>query len=123
MTIAEALARIDSMKPNSFTDEDKIYWLSTLDGKIKKEIIDTHEDGEDITFNGYTADTSRSTNLIAEAPYDELYIYYLAFEMDYFTGEFDKANNSGAMYKETLNDYIRYYNRMHMPKAVYNNYF
>ena len=42
MTIIEAINKNDLLKPNNFTQMDKIIWLSTLDGIIKKEIIDTH---------------------------------------------------------------------------------
>jgi uncharacterized OB-fold protein len=41
MTIMEAIHAIDSLKPNSYSESDKIRWLSTLDGLIKIEIIDT----------------------------------------------------------------------------------
>ena len=43
MTIIEAINKIDALKPNNYSQGDKIGWLSTLDGIIKKEIIDTHE--------------------------------------------------------------------------------
>ena len=43
MTIIEAINRIDAIKPNNYTQQEKTSWLSTLDGVIKKEIIDTHE--------------------------------------------------------------------------------
>ena len=46
MTIIEAINRIDELKPNSYTYLEKIGWLSKLDGTIKKNIIDTHEDGD-----------------------------------------------------------------------------
>ena len=43
MKLIEAINKIDALKQNTFTQEDKIGWLSTLDGIIKSEIIDTHE--------------------------------------------------------------------------------
>ena len=46
MTIQEAINKIDTLKPNSYSNADKIAWLSNLDGIIKEEIIDTHEGGE-----------------------------------------------------------------------------
>ena len=46
MTIIEAINRIDELKPNNYTYLEKIGWLSKLDGAIKKNIIDTHEDGD-----------------------------------------------------------------------------
>ena len=41
MTIIEAITYADEIKPNSYTQSDKIKWLSQVDGTVKKEIIDT----------------------------------------------------------------------------------
>jgi hypothetical protein len=43
MTIIEAIHAIDSIKPNGYSQSDKVRWLSMLDGLVKAEIIDTHE--------------------------------------------------------------------------------
>lgn len=43
MTVMEAINRVDAVKPNAYKQQEKIRWLSILDGIIKKEIIDTHE--------------------------------------------------------------------------------
>lgn len=43
MTINEAIQAVDSLKPNGYSELEKIGWLSELDGTIKAEIIDTHE--------------------------------------------------------------------------------
>ena len=48
MTIMEAINRIDAIKPNGYPQLEKIRWLSTLDGNIKANIIDTHEGGEKV---------------------------------------------------------------------------
>ena len=45
MTIIEAINKVDSLKPNGYTQSDKVGWLSVLDGAIKRSVIDTHDDG------------------------------------------------------------------------------
>ena len=117
MTISEAINRIDSVKPNTYDQPQKVKWLSTLDGIVKKEIIDTHEGGEDVTFNGYTDETILTTNLLVPAPYDEIYIRYLEMQIDYANGEYAKYNNSTDVYNEAYIAFKRYYNRTHMPKG------
>lgn len=117
MTIMEAINRIDSVKPNSYSQSEKVKWLSTLDGIIKKEIIDVHEGAEGITFNGYTDDTLLTTELLIPAPYDEVYLFWLESKIDYWTGEISKYNNSISMYNGALSAYEKYYNREHMPKG------
>ena len=57
MKIHDAIAEVDTLKPNMFGEKEKIKWLSRLDTRIYQEIICTHEynEGEEeITFDGYT---------------------------------------------------------------------
>lgn len=115
MTIIEAINRIDELKPNSYTYLEKIGWLSKLDGAIKKNIIDTHEDSEDITFTGYNNDTPDDTELLVKAPYDEIYLYWLESRIDYYNGEMAKYNNSAAMFNNAYAEYANYINRKKMP--------
>lgn len=115
MTIIEAIARVDAVKPNVYQLSQKIKWLSALDGIIKREIIDTHEGGEDITFSGYTEDANPGTELLVPAPYDEVYVRYLEMQIDYANNEYGKYNNSLMMYNSAYNAFEKYYNRDHMP--------
>jgi hypothetical protein len=117
MTIIEAINRTNAVKPNSYDQSQKVKWLSTLDGIVKKEVIDTHEGGEEVVFNGYTDETSLTTNLLVPAPYDEVYIRYLEMQIDYANGEYAKYNNSADVYNEAYTAFKRYYNRTHMPKG------
>lgn len=43
MKINEAISRIDDLKPNTYSQSDKIKWLSHADATVKRLIIDTHE--------------------------------------------------------------------------------
>ena len=123
MTIMEALHRADSLKPNNYSNPEKIKWLSILDGIIKTEIIDTHEGGEDVVFNGYEEDVTLTTELLVPAPYDDIYIQWLAMQIDLTNGEYAKYNNSASVYNNTYHSYATYYNRTHMPKGKTMKYF
>ena len=122
MTILEAINRVDATKPNSYTQIEKIDWLSTLDGIIKKEIIDTHEGGENIVFDGYDVDTGLDTELLVPAPYDDIYIRWLEARIDYANGEYNKYNNSATAYNASFSAYSSYYNTHHMPKHTINRF-
>ena len=115
MTIIEAINKVDALKPNNYTQVEKIKWLSNLDGVIKATIIDTHEGGEDIIFNGYDDETPISTVLLVPAPYDDLYIKWLESQIDYNNAEYGKYNNSSTAYNTAYSAFERYYNRQHMP--------
>lgn len=115
MTIIEAITMIDSIKPNTYTQAQKIGWLSTLDEIIKKEIIDTHEGGEAVDFQGYGEDTDVNRTLLVPAPYDEIYLFWMESKIDYWNGERPKYNNSITMFNNAFDTYKEYYNRLHRP--------
>lgn len=117
MKIIEAINRIDSLKHNTYSTNDKIAWLSRLDSMVKRLIIDTHEDGEDVNFTGYDDSTDMETEMLVPAPFDEVYLRWLEAQIDYTNGEYDKYNNSILMYQAAYDGYANYYNRNHMPKG------
>lgn len=122
MTILEAISHVDSVKPNSYSQTEKIAWLSRIDATIKNEIIDTHEGAENIAFIGYDNETDTSTELLVPAPYDEVYIRYLEMQIDYANNEYGKYNNSLMMYNAAYAAYEKYYNRTHMPLSKGNRF-
>lgn len=117
MTIIEVITDIDELKPNGYSQAFKVQWLSELDGKVKGEIIDTHEDGEDVSFSGYNDETPTETELLIPHPYDDVYTYWLEAKIDYANGEYAKYNNSMAMFNTAYSAFERYYNREHMPNG------
>ena len=115
MKIIEAINSIDAVKPNNYTQVEKIEWLSRLDWQIKREIVDTHEDGEAMIFDGYTKETPLETELVVPAPYDEVYLKWLEAQIDYANGEYGKFNNSIVMYNTAYSAFEKWYNRNHVP--------
>ena len=115
MTIEEAINRTDATKPNAYTKSQKISWLSRVDETIKKQIIDTHKEGEHVIFDGYDDNTDLNTELLAEAPYDELYLRYIEAQIDYANAEYGHYNNSIALFNAAYKAYEKDYNRTHVP--------
>ena len=123
MTLMGAINHIDAVKPNGYSQIEKIKWLSTLDGIVKAEIIDTHEGGESVTFNGYDEMTALTQELLIPHPYDDVYIKWLEAQIDYANGEYNKYNNTITVYNKALADFERAYNRTHMPIGKKFKYF
>ena len=117
MTIIELITDVDALHPNGYDQAYKVQWLSQLDRRIKNDIIDTHEGGEDIVFNDYHPDEDLDTKLLVPRPYDEVYRYWLEAQIDYLNGEYKRYNNSMAMFYTAYSAYERHYNRTHMPKG------
>lgn len=117
MKIIEAITQIDSLKHNTYSQENKVQWLSRLDSMVKRLIIDTHEGGEDVTFTGYNDSTDLHTELLIPAPFDEMYLRWLEAQIDYTNGEYGKYNNAIVMFNNSWKEYQDYYNRNHMPNG------
>ena len=119
MTVSEAITRIDQLKPNQFSTEQKTEWLSRLDGMIMQELIRTHEQAEEpAPFTGYDAEEDTGTELLVPFPYDDIYLFWLASQVDLYNLEYDKYANDSQLYNNAYQTYSDYYTRTNMPKAA-----
>ena len=117
MTIGEVIDLVDRLKPNGFTTSEKIKWLSDLDATIWSEIYQTHMDLPETGWEAYNDDTDQDTVLLAYAPYDPVYRWYLEAQIDLYNMELDKYNNSSALFNSAYRAFGNAYNREHMPIA------
>ena len=122
MTILEAIGRVDALRHNTFTQEEKVAWLAQVDALISRELIQTHEP-QGQSLYGYDGQTSLDQELLAPAPYDEMYLHYLCAMMDYHNGEHDRYNRSMGMYQAVWSSYVNFYNRTHRPLGQVFRYF
>lgn len=114
MKISEVISKVDALKPNTYTTEDKVDWLSNLDARVKSQIIDTHEVAEEIIFTGYDS-TDMQTELLVPAPYDEVYLRWLEAMIDYYNSEEDRYNKAVILFNNAYEGYKKFYTRTHMP--------
>lgn len=115
MTIIEAINQLDSLKHNTYSQDDKVRWLSRVDWMVKRHIIDTHAAADNVTFTGYDEMTDINTELLIPAPYDEVYLRWLEAQIDYANGEYRKYNNAITMFNTAFEDFAKYYTRNNMP--------
>lgn len=123
MKLGDAISRLDELRPNGFSREQKMFWLTTLDSTVKKEIIDRHEGAEKVNFVPYDEKSADETELLISAPYDEIYLRYLEAQIDYANGEYDRFNNSNSMYAAAYTAFARAYNRAHLPLTGSRKYY
>ena len=117
MKIIEAIHRLDALKFNTYSQNDKVMWLSKLDLAVKRLIMDNCEGNSAEDFKGYTEDTPLDTELLVPAPFDEIYLRWLEAQIDYHNGENDRYNNSISLYNAMFEAYGNYYIKHHQPKS------
>lgn len=115
MTIHEAVEMVDRLKPNQYDQEQKVKWLSKLDGMIFREVISTHADSTVEEFKGYD-NAFPDTEMLVPYPYDEdVYNYFLQMQIDKENGEMAKYNQSATLYNNAYKIFCDWYNRTHLP--------
>ena len=117
-TLKECIDTVDAVKPNQYSIEDKVAWLSFLDHSIINEVILTHEgyDGRYDGFTGYSAD-KLEVALVVPSPYDRLYGAYLKMKIDEENGETARYNNSATLFNAYLMEFKKWYNSNNMPMS------
>ncbi len=116
MTVSEAIANVDDLEPNQYTEQQKLTWLARLDGQIFEELVLTHEHEEGAE---YTPLSSGDDVLLVPFPYDGIYNYWLQAMISLENGENAKYVVQMQLFNAEYTNYARWYNRNHRP--VYSN--
>lgn len=111
MKLNEAIARIDKLKSNPYDRSEKCRWLSCLDGLVWQQTRVIHRQAAGEDFKPYTEESADDTLLLVPAPYDEIYLWWLAAQIDYHNGEFTRYNNAIALFNTGFSTYVDLYHR------------
>lgn len=111
MTAESIIGRTDSLMPNQYTEEQKLEWLSELDGQVFETIIKTHEDAPVTEFHGHSG---ISDELLIPYPYGgEIYQNYLFAKICEANAELGKYNQFAESFDAAMSGYSDWYNRNH----------
>ena len=115
MTIREAIEQIDDLKHNTYTAHQKRQWLMELESRLRSLL----------ERRGIPAPMAENVDapLLAQPPYDAMYIHYLSAQMDYHSEEFDRYNNAMAMFSAVFDDFRRTVSRATSPDGARCRYF
>ena len=116
MKAMDMIDRVDLLEPNDYGPEQKLQWLSTLDGKAFREVIETHEDAPTDTLPSYV---NGDEELLIEAPFAlDIYYYYLQAMIAAENSETQRYNKRMTMFNAAYQEWTNWYNRTHMPKRA-----
>lgn len=112
-TILKVIDRVDQGKPNAFSTAAKVAWLAALDGRIAVDVflMDIAE-LEQFAYR-YPEDVERE--LLVSFPHDDIYDLWLAARIDFENGEYDKYQNTMAMYNEHYASFVQWFTRTYEP--------
>lgn len=117
MTAGEILDRVDALRPNAYSPEQKLRWLRRLDGQILLELLETHEGAGELP--SLPASYDQQTQLLAPFPWGEgVYIAGLFCQIDLHNGEIQKYNQSLSLLAAAWRSLADWINRGAMPKSA-----
>ena len=105
MTPNKVIETVDRLKPTSYNEEDKLRWISELDGMVQRLVIQE----DNVTTYSYPQDMDKE--LLIPAPFDDLYSLYLEAKIDYQNREYANYNNSAMMFETQFSEYKKDYIR------------
>ncbi len=111
MTPNKAIEIIDRLKPNAYSEEDKLRWINELDGMVQKLVFQN----DTVTKYSYPEDMDRE--LLVTAPFDDVYTLFLEAKIDYNNREYANYNNSATMFESQFTEYKKAYIREHPAKG------
>ena len=114
MTMLEAIGRLDQLKPNAFSREQKALWLSALEELIHRFRGNYREQAP--PFTPFTPDTDPDTRLLLPAAYENCYLYWLEAQLHYANEDISRYNAAITLFRSAFDDYCRHYHRTHTPK-------
>lgn len=117
MTIREAIARADALRPNAVDTAVKAAWLCQLDGTLRRSVTALHQPAADEAAGG--ADRAGAGDgdavLLADGPDEALYLYWLMAQTDLAEGELTRYANDMQLYNAALTEFAAHYKAAHRP--------
>jgi hypothetical protein len=108
--ISDLLAYCDAVKPNAFDTATKLVWVNEIEGMIQTDVM-LIASADVVQYDA--EDTAAA--LLVPAPHDKLYRSYLCAMIDFANGEYDRYNNSMAMFNTHYREFTEWYIRIYRP--------
>jgi len=105
------------LKPNAFTNDEKTAWLKALDGRVASDVFlwpPAELAGLDYSFRG-----DKGSELLVGPPYDDIYVMWLAAQIDAANGEFNRYQNSMQLFNENYGAFVRWFAGLYDPSQGY----
>lgn len=116
MKFPELIRALQRVRAGQVHEEAVVDYVNTLDTKIFKELVLTHEHSPAVRKPHYElADLTAETPLLAEEGYDDVYLWWCCMEIDLQFGDMNRYAVSRSMFNDAYADMAARYTRTHMP--------
>ena len=109
-TLADVITKVDSLKPNVFSQSQKRDWVYSLEMQIREfKNLYTDEETDMLFLNDENA------TLTLDAQWTDIYVYYLMSMIDMANCDVVMYNNNTALFNEILKNWQKKFRRENMP--------
>lgn len=116
MTIKEIIARVDELKPNAFTSEQKTAWIAALEGRIAADVF--LMDISEIRQLCYKHPEDEEKIPLVEFPHDDIYVLWLCAQIDAANEEYTGYQNALIRYNDAFGNFVRWFASVYEPAQV-----
>lgn len=118
MTLQEAINYVDEVKPNAFSTAVKVRWINQIEGRLVLEIfLMSTEEAAELEYGTSAAELAKK--LLVDNPYDDVYTWWLQAQIDLANGEYDRAQNTMAMFNSAWSTFLRWFAQRYDPVQGY----
>lgn len=110
MRINDAIARADALRPNVLSDEQKYTWVFELECEVSELM------GRELPLTRFP----ENIELMMPSAHEDVYVKYLAAQIDYYNGESALYANDQAIFEDAWARARAWYVRTHEPKNYGN---
>ena len=116
MNFPKLIRALNRVRAGQVQQEAVVDYVNTLDAKIFKELVLTHEHSPAVRQPHYEqTDLTTDKQLLAEDGYDEIYLWWCCMEIDLRFGDMNRYSASRSLFTDAWNDFTARYTRTHMP--------
>lgn len=113
MTIRELLDYIDDVRPNAFTETQKLRWINELEARIQRDVFLSAELWQ------YRLPEDEGTELLLNPPHDAIYRHWVEAIIDYENGEYSKYQNTMQMFNAQWSSFVAWFAETYRPADGY----
>ena len=113
MTLKQCVDFVNKVKPDHDFDNDTMTeWVNEVEGYVQTEVMLLDPVAN---LTRYTWTSNQNTELMVRPPHDKLYHSYLYAMIDFHNGEYDKYQNSMALYNAQMIEFAGWFIRNYHP--------
>ena len=118
MTLNEAIAAADAIKPNAFSSADKVRLINEVEGMVQTEVF-LFASEQVITYTTDDLVPAGKITLLVAPPHDKLYVAYLVAMIDFMNNEYDKYQNTVAMFNAHYREFKKWFALNYRPQFTH----